>query len=121
MVGVIVAVDTVLVAGIFKYELQKDVAGGPSFLSTVSARLTALQSTLFSKWAGVGSSEAVAKLRVPAAASKERRRMMDARLFHRETSSNQGKAGFATGGHVAPEYPSYTSLVEMSAVRCMVS
>lgn len=78
-----VAVDTVLVAGIFKYELQKEVAGGPSFLSTVSARLTALQSTLFSKWAGVGSSEAVAMPRVPAAANKERRRMMDASVFQR--------------------------------------
>lgn len=44
---VVVVIDIVLVVETLGYGLQKDVAGGPNFLSTVSAKFTALQSTPF--------------------------------------------------------------------------
>lgn len=68
--------DTVLVAGTFKYELQKDVAGGPNFLSTVRAKLTALQSTTFGTWGRVGSAETTEVLRTPATAMNDKKCMM---------------------------------------------
>lgn len=67
--------DTVLVAGMFRYELQKDVAGGPNFLSTVSAKLTALQSTPFCNCGEVGSAETAEMLRTPETAMNDERRM----------------------------------------------
>ena len=62
-------------AGTFKYELQKDVAGGPNFLSTVRAKLTALQSTPFGDCGGVGSAETAEVLRTPATAMNDRKCM----------------------------------------------
>jgi hypothetical protein len=63
------------VPGTFRYELQKDVAGGPKFLSTVRAKLTALQSTPFCNCGDVGSAETAEMLRTPATAMNDERRM----------------------------------------------
>lgn len=46
--GVVVVVD-VFVPGTLRYELQKEVAGGPSFLRTLRAPVTFAQSARFSR------------------------------------------------------------------------
>ena len=62
--------------GTLRYGLQKDVAGGPNFLSTVSAKFTALQSTPFGTCGRVGSAEITEVLRTPATAINDKKCMM---------------------------------------------